>query len=160
MIDLMILEILAKIAGTIITIVGIVAGFRESYHYTHYTIPNQLAQLVKQAHLGQAFQNLWDIKVSDEMRIALRAPLTAQQIQEMEKMKDDIEIRSVDCYVLSHKLKRDFLLGVVDVSVDIGSHSGKYHYNISNAKIQVTVRHDDNEGRFSRKWYVSSVEQI
>lgn len=144
---------------TIVCIVSLIRGIQSSLHYLNYTIPQQLVQLVKQAHLGQSFQTLWNIEVSNTMREALCAPLTANQICEIAQMKHDIVSYSINCYVLSHKLKSKELTGVVSVSLSIDSRSGACDYKYSGVKLRITVRHIGKSG-VDNKWVVSSVEQL
>lgn len=62
----------------LIAVMGIIfsiRGLQSVRHHCNYTVPMQLVSLVKQAHLGQPFQTLWNIEVGDAMRLALRAPL-------------------------------------------------------------------------------------
>lgn len=144
---------------TIVCILSIIKGIHSTSHYLNYTIPQQLVQLVRQAHLGQPFQTTWNIEVSDAMREALCAPLTARQIRIMSQMKDDIARYAVDGYVISHKLKPKELTGVVAVSLNVVSRSGECDYMCSKAKLRITVRHIGKAG-LDNKWVVSSVEQL
>ncbi len=73
------------------------------YRYVSYTVPQQLAQLVRQAHAMQPFQTRWRIEASDDMRDALRSPLTPPQLRALEQAEHDISSRNVSCYVLSHR---------------------------------------------------------
>lgn len=144
---------------TIVCILSTIKGIQSTLHYLNYTIPQQLTQLVRQAHLGQPFQTLWNIEVNDTMRKALCAPLTANQICRISEMKHDIISYSIDSYVISHKLKSKELTGVVAVSLDVDSQSGACDYTCSMVKLRITVRHVGKTG-VDYKWVVSSVEQL
>ena len=150
MFDDVVLEIIFAITCTI----WVIKGILEVRHYSNYTIPQQLIQLVRQAHLEQEFHTIWDIKVSDKMRAALCTPLTQQQLQTLKLSKDDIVSRSIDGYVISHKLRNGELSGVVSVSIDITSKSGKCNYHYSGVKLRITV------DRMYNKWIVTSVTHL
>lgn len=153
-------RLLSKIGVTIVVVVMIIRGLRDIRHYMKVEIPDQLAQLVKQAHLGKPFQTLWDIQVSDEMRYALQSPLTVQQIDTLMQEKDDIISRSVYCNLISHKMKEHTLSGVVSVSIDIESRSRLNSYHIADAMLRITLKNTANPERIDNKWFVSSVEKI
>lgn len=157
-------RLLSRIGVTIVFVVIIIRSLRDIRHYNNVVVPQQLVQLVRQAHYEEKFQTKWDIEVSDKMRDALCAPLTSQQLQTLRVMKDDVCFRSVRCSLLSYKHKGLELSGVVNVSIDIRSHSGQNTYCIPNAKIHVIVRNTGNKDRIDNningKWYVSSVELL
>ena len=158
------IRLLSMIGVTLVIVINIIRGLRDIRHYQDVVIPQQLVQLVRQAHYGEKFQTKWDIEVSDQMRDALCAPLTSQQLQTLRVMKDDVCFRSVRCSLLSYKHKGLELSGVVNVSIDIRSHSGQNTYCIPNAKLHVIVRNTGNKDRIDNningKWYVSSVELL
>ena len=137
----------------------VIKGILEARRYSNYTIPQQLIQLVRQAHLEKEFHTIWDIKVSDEMRTALCAPLTQQQIQTIRLSKEDIISHSVDGYVISHKVRRRELSGVVSVSIDITSKSGNCNYKYSGVKLRITVNRL-GDSAIDSKWTVTSVTQM
>ena len=153
-------SVISKVCIAVVGLVYIIKGILNLYHYTNYTIPQQLVQLVKQAHLEQQFQTMWNIEVSDAMRDALRTPLTVQQLEDILHAKNDIISRSVNCYIVSHKYRGKELSGVVNVSVDILSCSGLHDYHISNAKLQISVSSISNNVQVDHKWFVSSVKQL
>ena len=157
-------RLLSKIGVTIVVAAAIIRGLRDIRHYMKVEIPQQLIQLVRQAHYEEKFQTKWDIEVSEQMRNALCAPLTPQQVQTLCLMKDDICFRSVRCSLLSYEHKGLELSGVVNVSIDIRSHSGQNTYYIPKAKVRVTVRNTGDINRIDNningKWYVSSVEVL
>lgn len=138
----------------IVSVVAIMKAIQSLRLYLYHTIPQQLLDLVRQAHLEQEFHTIWDIKVSDKMRAALCTPLTQQQLQTLKLSKDDIVSRSIDGYVISHKLRNGELSGVVSVSIDITSKSGKCNYHYSGVKLRITV------DRMYNKWTVTSVTQL
>lgn len=157
-------KLLSMIGVTIVIVVMIIRGLRDIRHYMNVEIPQQLVQLVRQAHYEEKFQTKWDIEVSDQMRDALCTPLTSQQVQTLRLMKDDICFRSVCCSLLSYKHKGLELSGVVNVSIDIRSYSGQNTYCIPNAKVHVIIRNTGNKDRIDNningRWYVSSVELL
>lgn len=153
-------SVISKVCIAVVGLVYIIKGILNLYHYTKYTIPQQLVQLVKQAHMEQQFQTMWNIEVSDAMRDALRAPLTVQQLEAIFHAKNDITSKSVNCYVVSHKYRGNELSGIVNVSVDILSRSGLHDYHISNVKLQISVSSISNNAQIDHKWFVSSVKQL
>ena len=99
-----------------------------------------------------------NIEVSEEMRAALRAPLTPQQTEELSRMPDGTAVASAAGYVLSHKLKDTELTGVVCVSIDVSDCSGACLYKYSDVKRRITV---SRTGRsIDGKWTVTSAERI
>lgn len=56
---------------------------REHRHFDDEVIPQQLVDLVRQAHAGEPFKTRMGIRVSPEMRDALCLPLTPQQLETM-----------------------------------------------------------------------------
>ena len=155
----MIDKIILVIIVTTIWVVSIIKGIQYLRLYMHGTVPNQLMELVRQAHLGQQFNTLFNIEVSDEMRTALCAPLTQQQIQTIRLSKEDIISHSVDGYVISHKVRRRELSGVVSVSIDITSKSGNCNYKYSGVKLRITVNRL-GDSAIDSKWTVTSVTQM
>lgn len=153
-------RLLPKIGVTIVVVVMILRGLRDIRRYMKVEIPQQLTQLVRQAHLDQPFQTMWNIEVSDEMRDALQLPLTAQQIHSLKQAKDDMISRYVSCDLISYKRKGHELSGVVNVSINIRSRSGKNSICVSDAKLRITIRNTANPKRIDNKWFVSSVEQV
>lgn len=157
-------RLLTRIGVTIVAAIMTIRGLRDFRHYMKVEIPQQLVQLVRQAHYEEKFQTKWDIEVSDQMRDALLTPLTSQQVQMLRHMKEDICFRSVRCSLLSYKHKGLELSGVVNVSIDIRSRSGQNTYYIPNAKVRVIIRNTGNKNRIDNningKWYVSSVELL
>lgn len=127
--------------------------------YSNLTVPHQLVDLVRQAHLEQEFHTIWDIEVSDAMRIALCTPLTQQQLQMLRQSKDDIASRSIDGYVISHKLRHRELIAVVSVSIDITSKSGNWNYRYSGMKLRITVSRI-GKPMINSKWAVTSVTML
>lgn len=149
---------LSMIITTIMSIVLVIKGVRDVLEYTRYTIPRQLVQLVKQAHLGQEYPTIWNIEMSDEMRTALCVPLQ-QQLHALGLLKDDVVINYINGYVISHKFKARELSGVVCVSIGMTSKSKNCNYECSEVRLRITVSHVGTPG-ISQQWVVSSVEQI
>lgn len=144
---------------SIVCILSLMRGMQSIWHYLNYTIPQQFIQLVRQAHLGQPFQTLWNIEVDDSMRQALCAPLTESQICRIAQMKHDITRYSIDCYVITHKLRSKELTGVVSVSLNVDSQSGACDYHCSKVMLRIIIRHIGRPG-VDNRWVVSSVEQL
>lgn len=126
-------------------------------HYIRYTLPQQLIQLVKQAHHGHGYPTAWNIGMSDEMRLALCAPLTRQQLLEMWRDPADVTSRSVNGYVLSHRYRWNELSGVVCLSVETVSRSGGCNVSVSGMKLRITVQRTPESGR---RWMVTEVERL
>lgn len=123
-------------------------------------IPEQLAILIEQAFRGDSFSTVWNIMVSNDMKIALCAPLTREQILSVWQDKEDIISCNVHCSVVSHKQRSAELSGVVCVSADITSYSGKNNYSFHDVMTRVTVKNTDEFAGTGKRWYVSSAEQI
>lgn len=143
----------------IVWIAAILGSVRWIYHYIHYTIPQQLAQLVTQAHTGENFKTLWDIKVSPEMRAALCQPLTPEHLGIMQAAETGIVSSSACCYVLSHKYRSNELSGVVKVSVTVHSKYSKTDLIYPDVSLRIVVRLNGKPFPKSR-WEVISVDQI
>lgn len=144
---------------SIVCLVKIIKGIRENQFFLHYTIPQQLASLVKQAHAGQPFQTIWTIEADATMREALCAPLTARQTRLRAQHPEDIVYQFIDCRVLSHRLKAETLTGVVRIILDIRSRSGEIDCQCSDVQLRITVSHVGEPG-ISKRWVVSAVERL
>ena len=122
---------------------------------TERSLCEQLVYLVRQAHENSAFQTQWNIQVSDEMRVALQAPLSSQQVYELSQAKDDIDMRSIGVYLLSYNIKRGLMSGVVNVSIDIHSKSGLHNYHFEDVKLYLAVESDE----MTEEWKLVTVQQ-
>lgn len=149
---------MAQTVASIMCIVYFVKGVQETWRYFHYTVPQQFLELVRQAHMGEEFKTIWNIQVSDAMRLALCNPLTPEQIDALAQLKDERISRSIDGYLVSYHRKAKSLIGIVTVSIDIASALGTYHYQYSGVKLQITVSRAEKEQ--GGKWAVTSVKQL
>lgn len=118
-------------------------------------IPRQLAELIKQAHSGEEFNTRYNIQVSDEMRLALQAPLTPDQIRSLAENSDDIDGKSVTAYLLNGKNRRGVLSGTVVVSIHIHSKSGLNNYDFEHIRLNLIANYEKE----TMKWVLTSVEQ-
>ena len=125
-----------------------------------YDISQQLLQLVRQAHLGREFCTKWDIQVSDEMRTALRAPLTLEQMRTIDGQEAGRFGISVSGYVLSAKMEDCELSGTVCVSIDIADRAGICSCRYENVKLRITVIRVGKPLDPDGKWVVSSAEPM
>ena len=148
-----------SIGLVIVWIVAILWSIRDIYYHNHYRIPQQLAQLVTQAHTGENFKTLWDIQVSPEMRAALCQPLTSEHLEMMQASEAGTVSSSASCYVLSHKHRGNELSGVVKVTVTVHSRYSKTDSVYPDAKLRIVVRHNGKPYPKSC-WEVVSVDQI
>lgn len=154
------LAIIASIAMVIIIAGPIIKGLMACRDYTGGVVPNQLAQLIRQAHLNQPFRTEWNIRVSDDMRCALQLPLTPEQIRAMQQAGDDITSRSVNCYKLSSQIKGEEMSGVFKVSFDIESKSGQHTYHFHDVRLRVVAHFTGDRATLNTRWEVTSVEQL
>lgn len=133
--------------------------FQDIRNHQHYEVPEQLAELVRQAHGTGPIRTMWDIRVRPEMRLALCAPLTAEELAAIRTAEPGVLSRSVSCYVVSHKKKGCELSGVVQVSVTVHSCYSKSERAYPPTKLRIVVTH--NGRQFPNDcWEVTSVEQI
>ncbi len=151
-------EYLLIFAFTLFALYHIIKAIRTARQFTNHKVPEQLVQLVRQAHAGQPFQTMWDIQVSPAMQDALQQPLMPELLRALEHTKDDNIRRFVNCTLLSHALKAKELSGVVGVTIDIRSDSGIYDYHVESAKLHVTVRHTGDSVNY--QWFVESAELV
>ena len=61
--------------------ITIAEGIKDSWKFTHKTFPNNLVELVQQAHAGLPFNTVSNISVSADMRQKLIYPLTPEQVE-------------------------------------------------------------------------------
>lgn len=132
---------------------------RNCHRQQHYEVPQQLAELVRQAHGTEPIRTMWDIRVSPELRDALCVPLTDEQLATIRAAEEGTFSSSVSCYVVSHKHKDNELSGVVQVSVTVSSRYSKSELAYPPTKLRIVV--SAKAGRYPlRRWEVTSVEQI
>lgn len=156
----MIGEVRASLVATaLVCLVFILKGIRDLHHLIHYETPQQLVDLVTQAHAGGPIKTRWEIEVSPEMRDALRLPLTPQQLEEMNAAGEDVFSSSVSCYLLSHKVRSGELSGVMKVSVTVHSKYSKTPLVYPEVKLRILVKQNGKQYPHLR-WRVASVEQV
>ena len=132
---------------------------REHRHYINFIVPQQLVDLVEQAHSGKPFKTRMDFQVSTEMRDALCLPLTPQQLETMRAAGEGVYSRSVFCRLISSRFKGEELSGVVRVSVTVHSKYSKTDLRCPAAKLRIVARHNGRKYPMD-KWVVTEVEQI
>lgn len=132
---------------------------QDIHNHQHYEVPEQLAELVRQAHGTEPIRTIWDIRVSPEMRQALCAPLTSEELAAIHATEPGVLRSSVSCYVVSHKHKGNELSGVVRVSLTVRSRYSKSELSYPPIKLRIVVR-CTTEQYVYRRWEVSSVKQI
>ncbi len=132
---------------------------QDIHNHQHYEVPEQLAELVRQAHGTEPIRTMWGIQVSPEMRDALCAPLTAEQLAAIRKADVGVFSRSVSCHVVSYKLRGKELSGVVQVSVTVHSRYSKSERTYPPIKLRIVVVHNGRPFP-NERWEVASVEQI
>lgn len=132
---------------------------QDIHNHQHYEVPEQLAELVCQAHGTEPIRTMWDIRVSPEMRDALCAPLTPEQLQAIRAAEAGVFARSVSCYVVSHKYKGNELSGIVQVSLTVRSRYSQSEMAYPPIKLRIVVR-CTTEQYVYRRWEVFSVKQI
>ncbi len=130
---------------------------REMRHLAKHVIPDQLAQLVYQAHTGGNFKVQWKVRIDDKMRTALRIPLAPQQIDAMTCATEDIST-FVQCKTVDFKTRAKEISGVVSVTLDITSPSGKYDFHCRDVRLHITLTTRTN--LYDSPWIVRSVEQV
>ena len=146
----------SSIVVKLLVIIACVFSLRELVHLVSYTAPQQLVQLVKNAHSQRPIPTQWNIRVSSRMRELLCSPLTLKQQLYLCESGDDIVSKSVSCYLLSHKYRPNRLSGIVNVSIQIISKSGKCDINCTNKKLRITIKQKGIVG--SSYWEVEEVE--
>lgn len=132
---------------------------REHRHFDDEVIPQQLVDLVRQAHAGEPFKTRMGIRVSPEMRDALCLPLTPQQLETMRAAGEDVYRRSVFCRLVSSRYVGGELSGVVHVSVKVHSKYSKNELVYPDAELRIVVRYNGGQ-TLKGEWVVTEVEQI
>lgn len=132
---------------------------QDIHNHQHYEVPEQLAELVRQAHGTEPIRTMWDIRVSPEMRDALCTPLTSEELAAIRAAEPGVLSSSVSCYVVSHKHKGCELSGVVQVSVTVHSRYSKSERTYSPIKLRIVVVRNGRPFP-NERWEVASVEQI
>lgn len=150
---------ITRVWPLLLALVGIIRMVRWHRHRVGSTIPQQLVELVQQAHRGEVFRTQMDIRVSPEMRDALCLPLTPQQLDTMRAAGEGVYGRSVFCHLVSSRFKGEVLSGVVKVSVTVHSKYSKNDLVYPDTELRIVVRH--NGRRYPMEaWEVTSVEKI
>ena len=150
---------IARIDRVVIAVIILAKGIWDTYQQIHYKLPQQLVQLVQQAHADGNFRTEWDIAVSSEMWDALCQPLTPEQLQEIRSAKEGVYSRSVDCHLISGNIRGGTLYGVVQASVIVHSRYSKHDLKYPTAQLRIIVTHNGRQYP-NGKWEVNSVEQI
>ena len=132
---------------------------REHHHFDDEVIPQQLVDLVRQAHAGEPFKTRMGIRVSPEMRDALCLPLTTQQLESMRAAGAGVYSRSVFCRLVSSRYIGGELSGVVHVSVKVHSKYSRNDLLFPDAELRIVVRHNGGQTLMG-EWVVTEVEQI
>ena len=132
---------------------------REAFHYTFDQVPQQLFKLVKQAHLGEPVDMLWNIAVSSEMQDALCQPLTPEQLATMRAAEKGVFSTSVNGYLISSRFENNELSGVVQVSVPVHSKYSKHDMAYPAVKLRSVVRRTGGQHP-DICWEVASVEKV
>ena len=122
-------------------------------------IPGQLVQLIKQAHGMSELETTFDIRVSPEMRDALCAPLTQEQLAVIRAAQKDVYSTYVKCELLSSTFKGPELSGVVKVAVRVSSKFSEFPLVCAETKLRIVVRHNGRQYP-NGEWVVTSVEQV
>lgn len=143
----------------LLAVVYIVRMIRWHRHFFGSTIPQQLVELVRQAHSGEPFTTRMDIQVTPEMRDALCQPLTPQQLETMRAAGEGVYSRSVFCRLVSSRFKGGELSGVVWVSVKVRSRYSKNDLLFPDAELRIVVRHNGRKYPMEA-WEVVSVEKV
>ena len=150
---------ITRVWPLLLAVAGIVQMVRWHRHRVGSTIPQQLVELVQQAHRGETFTTQMDIQVSPEMRDTLCLPLTPEQLATMRAAGEGVYGRSVFCYLVSSRFKGGELSGVVRVSVTVHSKYSKNDLVCPDTELRIVVRH--NGRRYPMEaWEVVSVEEV
>ena len=99
-------RLLTKIGVTIVVVVMIFRGLRDIRRYMKVEIPQQLTQLVRQAHLDQPFQTMWNIEVSDEIRTPIAPHRSANTLFEAGERRHDQSICIMRSYFIQTERPR------------------------------------------------------
>lgn len=150
---------ITRVWPLLLAVVGIIQMVRWHRHLVGSTIPQQLVELVQQAHKGEPFKTRMDIQVSPEMRDALCLPLTPEQLETMRAAGEGVYSRSVFCHLVSSRFKGGVLSGVVKVLVTVHSKYSKNDLVCPDTELRIVVRH--NGRRYPMEaWEVVSVEEV
>lgn len=142
-----------------VVVYNVIKWINKSHDYFKGQVPQQLVQLVLQAHQNGPIETMWDIKVSERMRDALCAPLTPEQLATIRAAEEGVFSRRVSCRLLSSRWKGRELSGLVQVSVMVHSKYSKTNMFCPETKLRITVSGAGNPG-IEHRWVVTSVEQI
>ena len=143
----------------ILIVYHMVKMVREMNHLTKVEIPHQLVELVQQAHQDGPINTKFDIKVSSDMRDALCAPLTVEQLATIRAAEEGAFSRRVSCRLISSYYKGGEISGVVQVSVMVHSEYSKRNLFCPETQLRIVVRHNGRKYPLG-DWYVTEVEQI
>ena len=143
----------------ILAVYYVVKLVRDMRHLTKVKIPHQLVELVQQAHQNESFRTQFDIKVSEQMRDALCAPLAPEQLAVIRAAQKDVYSTYVKCKLLSSTFKGPELSGVVKVAVRVSSKFSEFPLVCPETKLRIVVRHNGRQYP-NGEWVVTSVEQV
>jgi len=133
-----------------------IRNFSKEKEYFNTTVPNQLVQLVRQAHAGVSFLTEWNIYVSENMREKLCYPLTLKQVEILKPIKFTPQEGIFEYSLHSYKHKKGMrgeLSGIVLVTIQYHDISKNIHINYVNTPIY--LRCDSKPGA---GWELTHVE--
>lgn len=143
----------------ILTAYHLVKMVRDMNHFTKVEVPQQLVELVRQAHQGGPFETKFGIVVSPAMCDALCAPITPDQLATIRAAGAGVFSRSVCCHLISSSFKGGVLSGMVQVLVTVHSKYSKTDLHYPETRLRIIVRHNGRKYPMG-DWFVTSVEQI
>lgn len=124
--------------------------------YFGHTVPQQLVELVRQAHQGASFSTEWNISVGADMREKLCYPLTPEQVEIIRQTKCYTSPDQYFVYTLqSYKFNDDELSGVVLVTIRYRDEGGKLDLDYRDIPIRLRCG-----GKPGNGWELLEVEYL
>ena len=118
-------------------------------------VPQQLVNLIKQAHTGQQFATEWHISVGADMREKLCYPLTSEQVEIIKATSYPPQEGEFEYKLSSYKFTANELSGVVLVTIRYRDDLKELDLNFKNVPIRIQCTSKPSKG-----WRLSSVEYL
>ena len=136
--------------------VTIVEGIKGSQKFLHETFPNQLVELVKQAHAGLPFKTVSDISVGADMRQKLIYPLTPELVELIKATTYYNCQWKKFSYKLAEYDDKDGLSGTVLATIRFQDNSRNINLDYMDVPIYIVCR--QKSVKAGRGFYVFSVD--
>ena len=147
---------LSSLVILIMWIIYLIKGFRESRTFLHVTYPNQLVELVKQAHAGLPFKTVGNISVGADMRQKLIYPLTPELVELIKATSiHDCQWKKFS-YKLAEYEDKEGLSGTVLATIRFQDDSKNINLDYRDVPIRIVCR--PKSVKAGRGQYVFSVD--